>query len=111
MKSVIVLFCLTVMVSGCASLSQDANTVMTEGFNHVYKEYVVGITSDPPGSRIEWNGQDIGTTPLKRILDGMRGMAAPAVIKAYSPCCGNCCQVRKIAGNEPIPREIHFDWN
>jgi hypothetical protein len=98
-------------MAGCVSLNQGDNSVRTDGPNHLYQDYVVNITSNPPGARIEWNGETIGNAPLQRVLNGTRGLAAPAVIKAYPVNPGARVMVRRIAGDEPIPDTIDFNWN
>ena len=109
MGRVLLFCCLVLGVCGCASIYQDTNTVMPEGFNRVYKEYTVSVTSEPSGARIDWNGQYIGTTPLSRVLNDRRGMAAPAVITAHAVAGCPRCKTISIPGTEEIPREIHFD--
>lgn len=108
MRIVLALCCLA-MVSGCATIYQTDNTVMAEGFNYVYKDYVVEITSDPSGAKIDWNGTYIGTTPLQQVLNGHRGMAAPVVITAHAVAPGQGCETKVFSGTGPLPRQIHFN--
>jgi len=109
MRRIVLLCFLIFCVCGCASIYQDTNTVMSEGFNHVYKEYTVAVTSEPSGAKIDWNGQYIGTTPLSRVLNDRRGMCAPAVITAHAVAGCPRCKTISIPGTGQIPREIHFD--
>jgi len=111
MKRALFVCCLAVLISGCGTMNVMDNSCMSEGFNYVYKEYTIDVTSDPAGAKIDWNGEYVGTTPLKRVLNGRRGMAAPAVVTAHAVSQGQRCQTRAFPGNEPLPREIHFDLN
>jgi hypothetical protein len=111
MRRLSVLLCALFVVSGCASLDQGTNSVRTDGPGHLYQDFVVNVVSNPPGARIEWNGECIGNAPLQRVLNGTRGCAAPTVIKAYPAFEGARVMVRRIPGNEPIPDTIEFDWN
>lgn len=111
MKRYLFAFMAAMAVSGCASLNQGDNSVRFDGLGQTYQDYVVYVTSNPPGAKIEWNGECIGTAPLQRVLKGYRGMAAPTVIKAYPAFEGARVMVRRIPGNEPIPQNIDFDWN
>lgn len=110
MKEALILCCLVLIVSGCGTMSQMDNSVVSEGFRQVYKDYVVDVTSDPSGAKITWNGEHIGTTPLKRVLNGRRGMAAPAVVTAHAAPPDQRCQTKSFAGTSALPAEIHFDF-
>ena len=109
MGKVLIACCALALVSGCASIDQAQNTCMREGLNYVYKDYVVAITSEPSGAKVDWNGEYIGDTPLQRVLNDRRGMCAPAVITVHAVSAGQKCRTKKFAGTEPLPREIHFD--
>lgn len=113
MRNAILVFCLAglaTLAAGCSTTIQTNNSVVTEGFNHVYKDYVINVTSDPAGAKVDWNGQAAGVTPFQRVLNDRRGMCAPAIVTAHSPVDGKRCQSRSFAGTEPLPREIHFDF-
>ena len=109
MRKMLLACCLAALVSGCGTMNPMENSCMSEGFNHVYKDYVKDVTSDPPGAKIDWNGEYVGTAPLKRVLNGRRGIAAPVVVTAHAVSPGQRCETRAFPGNEPLPREIHFD--
>ena len=111
MNKVVLVICMAFLVSGCSTVIQTNNSVVTEGFNHVYKDYVIDVTSDPPGAKVDWNGKAAGVTPFQRVLNDRRGMAAPAVVTAHSPVQGKRCQTQDFAGTGPLPREIHFDFS
>lgn len=111
MKRILLVLCVAVFVSGCTALNQGSNSVRSDGLNHEYQDYVVNVRSNPPGAKIEWNGEVIGVAPLQRVLNGTRGLAAPAVIKAYPVYPGQRILTRAIPGNEPIPDTIEFDWS
>lgn len=109
MKKVLFVCCAAVLISGCGTMSQMDNSVVSEGFRQVYKDYVIDVTSEPAGAKVSWNGEYIGTTPLKRVLNGRRGMAAPAVVTAHAVTPDGRCQTQSFAGTSALPREIHFD--
>jgi uncharacterized protein YceK len=111
MKKILFLCSVVVLISGCGTISTMNNSCVSEGFNHLYNDYVIDVTSDPPGAKIDWNGEYIGTTPLKRVLNGRRGMAAPAVVTAHAVSSAQSCQTQNFPGSEPLPTEIHFDFN
>lgn len=109
MRYLTALSVLVLCVCGCATIYQDQNTVMNEGFNQVYKDYMVKIMSEPAGAKVYWNERYIGTTPVSRVLDGHRGMCAPAVIRVHADGNGKYCRVMKFSSTDQIPREIYFD--
>ncbi len=111
MKKGLLVCCAVLLVSGCGTMNQMDNSVVSEGFRQVYKDYVIDVTSDPPGAKVTWNGEYVGTTPLKRVLNGRRGMAAPAVVTAHSAAPDQRCQTKSFAGTSALPNEIHFDFN
>jgi hypothetical protein len=111
MNKALLLCCFVLLVSGCGTMNQMDNSVVSEGFRQVYKDYVIDVTSDPPGAKITWNGEHVGVTPLKRVLNGRRGMAAPAVVTAHAAAPDQRCQTQSFAGTSALPNEIHFDFN
>ena len=110
MNRILIVLCLPLLVCGCSTVIQTNNSVVAEGFNHVYKDYVIDINSEPAGARVEWNGKPAGVTPFQRVLNDRRGMCAPAIVTAHSPVDGKRCQSKSFAGTGPLPREIHFDF-
>jgi hypothetical protein len=100
---------MALVLSGCGTMNPMQNSCMSEGFNHVYTDYTIDVTSEPPGAKVDWNGQYVGVTPLKRVLNGRRGMAAPTVVTVHAVSQGQRCETRAFPGNEPLPREMHFD--
>ncbi len=111
MKKVFFICCAAVLIAGCGTMNQMDNSVVSEGFRQVYKDYVIDVTSDPPGAKVAWNGEYIGTTPLKRVLNGRRGMAAPAVVTAHAPTPDQKCQTQSFPGTSALPNQINFDFN
>ncbi len=110
MKKVLFACCLAALVSGCGTMHQMENSVMSEAFSHVYNDYTIDVTSDPPGAKIDWNGEYVGVTPLKRVLNGRRGIAAPAVVTAHAVSPAQSCQTKSFPGHVALPAEIHFDF-
>lgn len=110
MNKVLLVCFAAVLVCGCGTMNQMDNSVMSEGFRQVYKDYVIDVTSDPPGAKVTWNGEYIGTTPLKRVLNGRRGMCAPAVVTAHAVAPDQRCRTQSFAGTSALPTEIHFDF-
>jgi hypothetical protein len=110
MNKAILACCLAVFVCGCSTPFQTNNSVMSEGPNHVYKDYVIDVTSDPPGAKVDWNGKPAGVTPFQRVLNGRRGMCAPAAVTAHTPVEGKRCQTQRFDGCKALPRVISFDF-
>ncbi len=108
MMRIVMMLCAVALLSGCASIYQTNNSVMAEGLLYVYKDYVVDITSEPSGAKITWNGEDAGTAPTKRVLNGRRGMCAPAVVTATWEGTDKKPKTINIPGTAPIPRELNF---
>lgn len=117
MKKIIALLALVVLISGCAT-SQEPNTVFkTVDFfydmaEYHYKDYEIEIISEPPGAKIEWNNEFIGTTPLKKIINGTGGFGR-FIIKAYPISGGQYVQTKILTSmyDNPLPRKIYFDMN
>jgi len=109
MRLALLVCCLAVFVSGCGTMHQMENSCVSEGFNHVYKDYTIDVTSDPPGARIDWDGEYVGTTPLKRVLNGRKGIAATTVVTAHAVSEGQCCQTKHFDADVALPNQIHFD--
>jgi hypothetical protein len=78
-------------------------------------EQVIPITvlSDPPGARIESNGQFIGTTPLKteihRYKDLRTGEWSGLAINAFPTKPGQCTQHKYFPEDVPMATQMFFD--
>ena len=84
--------------------------------------YPTYIESDPPGARIEVNGEYVGTTPLQitlprmyrsawlgLLLGGQRIVSAdPLTIMAYPIHSGQYTQTKYIGMDQATPRHIFF---
>lgn len=101
-------------VAGCATTTPS---------NYNEWVYPTLIESEPPGVRIEVNGEYVGITPLRMELPRayrygwvglLRGGNAitwvdSMVVKAYPNNPGHYTQVKYIKANQYPPRQMHFD--
>lgn len=93
-------------------LSLEKNSSEDDGFSILYNEYEINIISDPPGAKIEWDGDLIGTTPYKYIVTGRRGKGSGiTVVKAYPIKEGQYLQTKFLYPNAFLPKTIYFNLN
>lgn len=110
--NVLITVLICVALIGCATVPRQPNTVYDTSWSYkTYYQYEVEIISDPPGAKIEWNNDYIGTTPVRRILNGDVGLLASTTIKAYPVTPGQCVQTKYIPGDQIFPHTIYFDMS
>lgn len=75
----------------------------------------IAVVSDPPGARIEANGQFIGTTPLKTEIHRYKnintGQWAGLAINAFPTRPGQCTQHKVFPENAPMATNMYFDMS
>ncbi len=103
----IIILISAILFTGCV---QKPNTFYFDNWEREYRyfSYAVQIISDPPGARIEWDNNYIGTTPLTYIVNGAPGLV---VVKAYPMYPGQYMQTKFLHGIDPLPRRIYFQMN
>ena len=106
-KLLLILLCVTFV--GCATIPPNSYQQTPYGFT--YNNYEIEIISEPSGAKIEWNNDYIGTTPLKRILNGDNSTLSSVEIIAHPVYEGQRAQTKKISGWNPFPKTIYFDMN
>lgn len=90
------------LLSACASTPRD-QTIPIE------------VVSDPPGARVEANGQYIGSTPLKteihRYKNPETGSWYGLAITAFPTQTGQCSQQKVFPENAPMATHMYFDMH
>ncbi|MCM8760576.1 MAG: hypothetical protein NC938_05325 [Candidatus Omnitrophica bacterium] len=85
------------------------NNYWYDGKSYQYNEYEIEITSEPYRARIQWNGKNIGTTPLVYRFTGILEKDEYIRVRA-APIEGNLpAQEAKLRVRTELPRKIHFD--
>lgn len=112
MQKLICLFIMIILVSGCTTTAPIPYNSYGVGYGfdsgYVYNNYEFEIVSDPPGAKIEWNNDYIGTAPMRKTYNGEM---PEIVIKAYPTYAGQFVQVKILSKHQPLPRTIYFDMN
>lgn len=96
------------LVSGCATTlplrEMPYNSYLTGGEfgdDYGYNNYEFEIISDPPGAKIEWNNDYIGTTPIRRVYNGV--LVDTIVITANPIYPGQYVQTKTLSEYNPLP--------
>lgn len=119
-KILSIILVVSLMLSGCASLlysgmRENSSKYYSDGCGgryFFYKNYEIEIISDPPGAKIEWDGDYIGITPLKHTINGpYNGPDSFIRIVAYPIYDGQQTQVKFTRLNKFLPRKIYFDMD
>ncbi|MFL5812589.1 MAG: PEGA domain-containing protein [Bdellovibrionia bacterium] len=75
----------------------------------------ITVVSDPPGARVEANGQFIGNTPLKTEIHRYRNPETGAwygfAINAFPTRPGQCSQQKVFPENTPMATHMYFDMS
>lgn len=97
---------LTAALSGCSADS---------GLPQKARAHEVPVVSEPPGARIEMNGEYIGDTPLTIRMLGINGrVAEDYILRALPVESGSWTQAAayvhsKTGESSPVPSRIAFD--
>jgi hypothetical protein len=71
------------------------------------------VISNPPGARVEANGQYLGITPLKtqihRYKNPQSGAWYGLAITAFPTQAGECSQKKVFPENSPMATHMYFD--
>lgn len=79
------------------------------GKSYEYNEYEIEITAEPSRAQIQWNGKNIGTTPLVYRFTGTLDRDDYIKVRA-APLDENLpAQEAKLRVRTELPRKIHFD--
>ncbi len=75
------------------------------------QQELIEIVSEPPGARIEVNGEYVGDAPLVVWVTrgGIDGMAKSLAVQAVPKTTGHFEQLRLVAMGESTPKRIFFD--
>jgi hypothetical protein len=90
------------LVLSCASATREQKVPIT-------------VVSDPPGARVEANGQYIGNTPLKTEIHRYKNPDTGAwyglAINAFPTRPGQCSQQKVFPENAPMATHLYFDMS
>lgn len=97
------------LLGACSCLLAACSSVSTE------QKVPIVVDSDPPGARVEANGQFIGTTPLKteihRYKNPQTGDWSGFAITAFPTQPGQCSQKKVFPENAPMATHMYFDMS
>ena len=110
MKNVLAILLLCMFLSGCAMMGlEDYNRVICDLQQNCYRNYVVEIISEPPGAKIEINGEYIGIAPLRYVINRSINYVESFNVIAYPVTTGQSIQVKNFVAGEVVPRRICFN--
>lgn len=74
-------------------------------------DFPVEVTSDPPGVRVEINGDSVGTTPCTATICGLRGrlFRSDSEVRAFAVAPDQRTQLKLYRRRWSIPKTVHLN--
>jgi len=89
--------------------SIEDNNYWYDGKSYEYNGYKIEMTSEPVSAKIQWNGKNIGATPLVYSYSGILDRDEHVVMRAIPLDSKLPAQEAIFRVRTELPRKIHFD--